>query len=87
MHFTDELHVNQEQANDKIRNKAKEIWKSGLNPFFVGGDHSITYPLFKNSDADGLIIFDAHADCVNNFSCVYTISIKIFENSQFEYRR
>ncbi|HJO14807.1 MAG TPA: arginase family protein [Candidatus Pacearchaeota archaeon] len=35
---------------------------------FVGGDHSITYPLFKNSDADGLIIFDAHADCVNNFS-------------------
>ena len=35
---------------------------------FVGGDHSITYPLFKNSKADGLIIFDAHADCVNNFS-------------------
>ena len=35
---------------------------------FVGGDHSITYGLFKGSGADSLIIFDAHADCVNNFS-------------------
>lgn len=40
--------------------------------FFVGGDHSITYGLFKGfkkkyGDA-GLIVFDAHADCVNNFS-------------------
>jgi len=35
---------------------------------FIGGDHSITYPLFKSSKADSLIIFDAHADCVNNFS-------------------
>jgi len=35
---------------------------------FVGGDHSITYGLFKKSGADSLIIFDAHADCVNNFS-------------------
>jgi len=35
---------------------------------FIGGDHSITYGLFKKSGADSLIIFDAHADCVNNFS-------------------
>lgn len=35
---------------------------------FVGGDHSITYGLFKNSGCDSLIIFDAHADCVNDFS-------------------
>jgi agmatinase len=39
---------------------------------FVGGDHSITYGLFKKAREKnenlGLIIFDAHADCVNNFS-------------------
>lgn len=41
---------------------------------FIGGDHSITYPIFKNFKKNniggkiGLIIFDAHPDCVNNFS-------------------
>lgn len=39
--------------------------------FFIGGDHSITYPLFKafaeKHKNSGLIIFDAHPDCVNNF--------------------
>ena len=44
---------------------------------FIGGDHSITYPLFKNftnltkksdNNEPGLIVFDAHPDCVNNFS-------------------
>ena len=39
---------------------------------FVGGDHSITYPLFKGFASGrenvGLIVFDAHPDCVNNFS-------------------
>ena len=43
---------------------------------FVGGDHSITYGLVKgfikkNENKDkkiGLIVFDAHPDCVNNFS-------------------
>ena len=35
---------------------------------FVGGDHSVTYGLYKKSGCDSLIIFDAHADCVNDFS-------------------
>ena len=39
---------------------------------FIGGDHSITYPLVKNfvknNSNPGLIIFDAHPDCTNNFS-------------------
>lgn len=38
----------------------------------IGGDHSITYPAFKafiqNNPGAGLIIFDAHPDCVNNFN-------------------
>ena len=39
--------------------------------FFVGGDHSITYSLFKSFTAKHknpcLIIFDAHADCSDDF--------------------
>ena len=39
--------------------------------FFVGGDHSITYPLFRKFASEhknpALLIFDAHADTVNNF--------------------
>lgn len=54
---------NQEQANDKIRNKAKEIWKSGLNPLFVGGDHSITLPILQATTKPfDVFWFDAHAD-------------------------
>jgi ornithine decarboxylase len=39
---------------------------------FVGGDHSMTYGLVKGFVSKcknvGLIVFDAHPDCVNNFS-------------------
>ena len=53
----------QEQANDKIRNKAEAIWKSGLNPFFIGGDHSITLPILEASSKPfDVFWFDAHAD-------------------------
>lgn len=48
------------ETTKKIENLDEDI--------FVGGDHSITYGLFKKSGAEGLIVFDAHADCVNNFS-------------------
>ena len=39
--------------------------------FFVGGDHSITYPLFKGFVSKnkgkkiGLVVFDAHVDCAD----------------------
>lgn len=41
-------------------------------PFFVGGDHSITYPLVeafseKFDGEIGLIVFDAHVDCSMDF--------------------
>ena len=39
---------------------------------FVGGDHSMTYPIFRSfsrkfKGKKGLIVFDAHPDCTNNF--------------------
>jgi len=54
---------NIEETNQRIFEKEGDI--------FIGGDHSITYPLFKavaqkNRNA-GVIMFDAHPDCENNF--------------------
>ena len=58
---------NLEETNNNIYKKVLEQDKA----LIIGGDHSITFPAFKafiknNPDA-GLIIFDAHPDCVNNF--------------------
>jgi len=48
-----------DETNRNIENAEGDI--------FIGGDHSITYPLFKSlkSKNKGLIIFDAHVDLDN----------------------
>jgi arginase family enzyme len=63
----DKVEVNEhniEETNEKIFKKGGD--------FFIGGDHSITYPLFKSlaqkHKNPGLIMFDAHPDCENNFA-------------------
>ncbi|MFH1391621.1 MAG: arginase family protein [Candidatus Diapherotrites archaeon] len=54
-----------ETTEENIYSKAKEVIKQ--KPIFVGGDHSITYSLFKafseEFEKPCLLIFDAHADC------------------------
>ncbi len=59
---------NLEQTNKNIYNKIL----THNSAFIIGGDHSITYPAFKaflkNNPGAGLIIFDAHPDCVSNFN-------------------
>ncbi|MCR4336018.1 MAG: arginase family protein [archaeon] len=61
-----------ESTDENIYSKAKEIINE--KPVFVGGDHSITYSLFKafseNFSNASLIIFDAHADCTSFFKPV-----------------
>ena len=60
---------NVKESNELIREKASEIFDKNQPVVFLGGDHSITYPLMKafSKKRDvGLVIFDAHADCVNN---------------------
>lgn len=59
-----------ESTNNEIIKKAKKILNNNY-PIFIGGDHSITYPLFKafselHKDSC-LIVFDAHVDCMHNF--------------------
>ena len=62
-------------SNEDISEDEKRIYdlaKSviGGTSFFVGGDHSITYPIGKGfldiygKDDSLLIVFDAHADCM-----------------------
>jgi agmatinase len=59
---------NVQESENKIYEKAKEVLSEEDRVCFIGGDHSITYPIFKafqeiNKDAF-LIVFDAHADCM-----------------------
>ncbi len=60
---------NIEETNSNIFNKAKEYLNKKC--LFIGGDHSITYQVFKAfseiHNEPGIIVFDAHPDCVNNF--------------------
>ena len=67
----EEIHVNLnnlEEANYLIFENAKEAFEKNFKTFFIGGDHSISFSIGKafNKVQENplLIIFDAHADCV-----------------------
>ena len=59
---------NIQESQEILYSKSKEIFSSQKKSLFIGGDHSITYPLFKAFKKQNknpfLIIFDAHADCM-----------------------
>jgi len=66
----EEIHVdlnNLEEANHLIFENSKEVFEKNFKAFFIGGDHSISFPIGKafNKIQDNplLIVFDAHADC------------------------
>ncbi|MFH1801742.1 MAG: arginase family protein [archaeon] len=72
----EEIHLdnsNLEFSNELIYKNAFEIYETKPKVFFIGGDHSISYSLARaffdycqNSEKEPcLIVFDAHADCVN----------------------
>ncbi|MEM3374610.1 MAG: arginase family protein [Candidatus Woesearchaeota archaeon] len=62
-----------DNANIEYSNQQIELFVSNLQEkaVLLGGDHSITYPSFrafsKKFKNPGLIIFDAHVDCENDF--------------------
>ncbi|MBW2984434.1 arginase family protein [Candidatus Woesearchaeota archaeon] len=70
----DEIKVDQNNIeksfNDIIEN-SKIILKNNDKPIFIGGDHSITFPLVKGFSSvypePGIVIFDAHPDCQSDF--------------------
>jgi len=57
------IEIKEENNLDELQNKLEKI----QGDIFIGGDHSITYSLFKSLKGDnrGIIIFDAHPDCDN----------------------
>ena len=70
----DEIKVDQnniEESFKKITEGAESILKNNDKPIFIGGDHSITYPLVKGFSSvypePGIVIFDAHPDCQSDF--------------------
>jgi len=57
------------QESEKILyEKTKQIFDKNEKQIFIGGDHSITYPILKAFQEKNknpfLIVFDAHADCM-----------------------
>ncbi len=62
---------NIEESFKIISEEAKRITKEADKPIFIGGDHSVTYPLVEgfasNYDNMGLVVFDAHPDCESDF--------------------
>ena len=66
----EEIHVdlhNLEEAQDLILKNSEEAFNKNDKVFFIGGDHSISYPIVKSfekvEENPLLIVFDAHADC------------------------
>lgn len=63
---------NIEETNNNIYSKALDVLKNNVRPLFLGGDHSVTYPIVKAFSEvypknPGIIIFDAHPDAENDF--------------------
>ena len=56
---------NHQAVNDDIAEFFKLVKESGVIPLSAGGDHSVTYPIFKgiaNDGPIGMIHVDAHTD-------------------------
>jgi guanidinopropionase len=61
---------NLEQSHQEIENFFREVNESGVLPVSVGGDHSVTLPIFRAIAADrplGMVHFDAHCDTGDDY--------------------
>lgn len=60
-----------EKQNEDIEAFYRKVHAAGIRPVSAGGDHSITYPIFKAIAADapiGMVHIDAHTDTWGAFS-------------------
>ena len=59
-----------EQAHDQIGSFFEKVHAAGVIPLSVGGDHSITLPIFRAIAKDrpvGMVHFDAHCDTGDDY--------------------
>src|SRR3989344_1207572 len=68
----EEIHVdleNLDEANFLIFENSKEIFEKNFKSFFIGGDGCISYSILrafeKVQENPLLVVFDAHADCLD----------------------
>lgn len=73
----EEIKVNENNIEETMDNIFNQVSEGVV----VGGDHSITYSCFKkfstNYKNPGLVVFDAHPDCVNDFKISHEDFIKV----------
>jgi len=74
---TKEIPVNKDNIDETMEN----IFNNVDEGIVLGGDHSITYACFKKFSEKhhnpGLLIFDAHGDCVNDFKITHEDFVKV----------
>jgi len=62
---------NNEESYQNITRCTLSFFQESEQNLFLGGDHSITFPIFKafsqTHQNPGIIVFDAHPDCQPNF--------------------
>ncbi len=56
------------EDEERIYLESRKIFEGNEQACFIGGDHSISYPIFRAFSKENrepfLIVFDAHADCM-----------------------
>ncbi len=73
----EKIKVNENDIEETMEN----IFNNVDEGIVIGGDHSITYSCFKKFSKKyknpGLVMFDAHADCVNDFKITHEDFVKV----------
>jgi agmatinase len=64
---------------DDITVFLKKNLKGGF-PVFIGGDHSVSFPLVNFVKPKVFVSFDAHPDCEDRDLCYFSVTRKIAEN-------
>ncbi len=68
----EEIEINNSNIDESNKNIFNHVNELMMPAVLVGGDHSLTYSAFKGFakkySNPGLLVFDAHLDCENNFS-------------------
>jgi len=67
----EEIHVDNDNLDEQeklIERNSRDLFLEEDKIIFLGGDHSISYPIgkafFKKYPSGKLVVFDAHADCM-----------------------
>jgi agmatinase len=64
---------------DDITNFLRSKMKGSNFPIFIGGDHSVSYPLVNFVKPKVFVSFDAHPDCEDRDLCYFSVTRKIAE--------